>query len=98
MTIKAFVLPGRDNGVEINDITPPICCSQYNGLLMEMAGTTLKDGHWQRSSINLYMSQKEALDMALALFDAAAKHADNNANALPKYAKMIQRRAKKLFY
>ena len=91
MTIKALVY----GGVQITGITPPTCGSQYAGVWVEMVGTTLKDGHWQRAGMTIEMSQKDALDMALALFDAASKHADENSNALPKYAKMIQRRVDK---
>lgn len=91
MTIKALVF----GGVQITGITPPICRSQYDGVWMELAGTTFKDGHWQRAGMTIEMSQNDALDMALALFSAAAKHADENASALPRYAKMIQRRAEK---
>ena len=91
MTIKALVY----GGVQIVNITPPKCCSQYDGVWMEMVGTTFRDGQWQRAGMTIEMSQKDALDMALALFDAAAKHADENAHALPKYAKMIQRRMEK---
>lgn len=91
MTIKALVF----GGVQITGITPPICRSQYDGVWVELVGTTFKDGHWQRAGMTIEMSQKDALDMALALFSAAAKHADENASALPRYAKMIQRRAEK---
>ena len=91
MTIKALVF----GGVQITGITPPTCRSQYDGVWVELVGTTLKDGHWQRAGMTIEMSQKDALDMALALFDAASKHADENVNALPKYAKMIQRRVDK---
>lgn len=88
MTIKALVY----GGVQITGITPPTCRSQYDGVWVEMVGTTLKDGHWQRAGMTIEMSQKDALDMALALFEAASKHADDNASALPRFAKMIQRR------
>lgn len=91
MTIKALVY----GGVQITGITPPTCRSQYDGVYIEVAGTTFKDGHWQRAGMTIEMSQKDALDMALALFDAAAKHSDDNASALPRYAKMIQRRVEK---
>ena len=91
MTIKALVY----GGVQITGITPPTCRSQYDGVWVEMVGTTFKDGHWQRAGMTVEMSQKDALDMALALFDAASKHADESASALPKYAKMIQRRVDK---
>ena len=88
MSIKALVF----GGVQITGITPPTCRSQYDGVWVEMVGTTFKDGHWQRAGMTVEMSQKDALDMALALFDAASKHADENASALPKFAKMIQHR------
>jgi len=91
MTIKALVY----GGVQIVNITPPTCRSQYDGVWVEMVGTTFRDGQWQRAGMTIEMSQKDALDMALALFDAAAKHADEGVNALPKYAKMIQRRVDK---
>jgi hypothetical protein len=91
MTIKALVY----GGVQITGITPTTCRSQYDGVWVEMVGTTFKDGHWQRAGMTIEMSQKDALDMALALFDAAAKHADENARALSKYAKMIQHRVDK---
>jgi hypothetical protein len=91
MTIKALVY----GGVQITGIIPPKCCSQYDGVYVEMVGTTFKDGQWQRAGMTIEMSQKDALDMALALFDAAAKHADENARALPKFAKAIQRRTEK---
>ena len=91
MSIKALVY----GGVQITGITPPICRSQYDGVWIEMVGTTFKDGHWQRAGMTVEMSQKDALDMALALFSAAAKHADENASARPKYAKMIQHRVDK---
>ena len=91
MTIKALVY----GGVQITGITPPTCRSQYDGVWVEMVGTTFKDGHWQRAGMTVEMSQKDALDMALALFDAASKHAEENARALPRFAKMIQRRTEK---
>ncbi len=91
MTIKALVF----GGVQITGITPPTCRSQYDGVWVELVGTTFKDNLWQRAGMTIEMSQKDALDMALALFSAAAKHADENASALPKYAKMIQRRVDK---
>lgn len=91
MSIKALVF----GGVQITGITPPTCRSQYDGVWVELVGTTFKDGHWQRAGMTIEMSQKDALDMALALFEAAAKHADENASALPKYAKMIQNRVDK---
>lgn len=91
MSIKALVF----GGVQITGITPPTCRSQYDGVWVELVGTTFKDGHWQRAGMTIEMSQKDALDMALALFDAASKHSDENSNALPKYAKMIQRRVDK---
>lgn len=91
MSIKALVY----GGVQITGITPPICRSQYDGVWVELVGTTFKDNLWQRAGMTIEMSQKDALDMAIALFSAAAKHADENANALTKYAKMIQRRVDK---
>lgn len=91
MTIKALVY----GGVQITGITPPACRSQYDGVWIELVGTTFRDGHWQRAGMTIEMSQKDALDMALALFDAAAKHADESAGALPRYAKMVQRRVDK---
>lgn len=91
MSIKALVF----GGVQITGITPPKCCSQYDGVWVELVGTTFKDGHWQRAGMTIEMSQKDALDMALALFEAASKHADENSNALPRYARMIQRRVDK---
>ena len=91
MSIKALIF----GGVQITGITPPTCRSQYDGVWVELVGTTFKDGHWQRAGMTIEMSQKDALDMALALFEAAAKHADENGNALPRYAKMIQRRVDK---
>ena len=91
MTIKALVY----GGVQITGITPPTCRSQYDGVWVEMVGTTFKDGNWQRAGMFIEMSQKDALDMALALFDAASKHAEENASALPRFAKMIQRRTEK---
>lgn len=91
MTIKALVY----GGVQITGITPARAVSQFDGVWMELVGTTLKDGIWQRAGITIEMSQKDALDMALALFEAASKHADENASALPRFAKMIQRRVEK---
>lgn len=91
MSIKALVF----GGVQITGITPPTCRSQYDGVWVELVGTTFKDGHWQRAGMTIEMSQKDALDMALALFDAASKHADENASAIPRFAKMIQRRTEK---
>ena len=91
MTIKALVF----GGVQITGITPPTCRSQYDGVWMELVGTTFTDGHWQRAGMTIEMSQNDALDMALALFDAACKHADENSNALHRYAKAIQRRVDK---
>lgn len=91
MTIKALVF----GGVQITGITPPTCRSQYDGVWIEMVGTTFKDSLWQRAGMTIEMSQRDALDMALALFSAAAKHADENASALSRYAKAIQRRAEK---
>jgi hypothetical protein len=91
MSIKALVY----GGVQITGITPPTCRSQYDGVWIEMVGVTAKDNLWQRAGMTIEMSQKDALDMALALFDAAAKHADENARALPKFAKAIQRRTEK---
>jgi hypothetical protein len=91
MTIKALVY----GGVQITGITPARAESQFNGVRMELVGTTLKDGIWQRAGITIEMSQKDALDMALALFEAALKHAEENASALPRFAKMIQRRVEK---
>ena len=91
MTIKALVY----GGVQITGITPPTCRSQLDGVWVELVGTTLKEGHWQRAGMTIEMSQNDALDMALALFEGASKHADENANAIPRFAKMIQRRVDK---
>ena len=91
MTIKARVY----GGVEIVGITPPDCHSQYAGVFVQLVGTTFRDGQWQRASMNIDMSQNDALDFALALFIASAKHADETERALTKFAKMIQRRVDK---
>jgi len=47
MTIKALVF----GGVQITGITPPKCCSQYDGVWVELVGITFKDGHWQRAGM-----------------------------------------------
>ena len=91
MTIKALVY----GGVHITGITPPTCRSLYEGVFVELVGVTLDNNQLQRATISISMSQKDALDMALALFDAASKHAEQNASALPRFAKIIQKRANK---
>jgi len=91
MTIKACVY----GGVEIVGITPPDCHSQFDGVLVQLIGTTFRDGKWQRAGMEIDMSQNDALDLALALFIASAKHADETERALTKFAKMIQRRVDK---
>lgn len=87
MTIKARIY----DGAHITNISPPGCHSQYDGVFVQIIGTTFQNDQWQRAGMTLEMSYKDALDMALALFDAAAKHADESVKALPKYAKRIQR-------
>ena len=91
MTIKAIVY----GGVQIVGITPPKCRSQYDGVWMEMRGTTFRDGKWQAAGMLIEMSQNDALDMALALFIASAKHADETELALKTFAAKIQRRVDK---
>jgi len=91
MTITARVY----GGVEIVGITPPDCHSAFDGVFVQLVGTTFRDGQWQRASMNIDMSQNDALDLALALFIASAKHADETERALKTFAAKIQRRVDK---
>jgi len=98
MTIKARVWNGNRpeyTSMEIVGITPPDCHSQFDGVFVQLIGTTLRDDKWQRAGMELNLSQNDALDLALALFIASAKHADETESALKKFAKMIQRRVDK---
>lgn len=91
MSIKALVY----GGVQITGILPPTCRSQYDGVYVEMVGTTFKDGHWQRAGMSIEMSQKDALGMALALFLAAEKHGDDAKKAPALLVKRLARRMAK---
>jgi hypothetical protein len=91
MTIKALVY----GGVQIGGITPPKCRSQYDGVLIEMVGTTFRDGHWQRAGMTIEMNQNDALDMALALFLAAEKHGEDAGRAPANFVKRLAKRLAK---
>lgn len=91
MSIKALVY----GGVQIGGFTPPKCHSSFDGVWMEMRGTTLKDGKWVPAGMTIEMSQSDAIDMALALILAAEKHGEDSAKRIPLLVKRLNRRVAK---
>ncbi len=88
MTIKAIVY----GGVQIGGILPAKCYKSFDGVWMELRGTTLEAGKWVPAGMTIEMSQADALDMALALILAAEQHAEYAAKSVPTLVKRLNRR------
>lgn len=88
MTIKALVY----GGVQIGNFNPPKAHKSFDGVWMEMRGSTFKDGRWEPAGMTLEMSQTDALDMAMALFLAAEDHSEYARKAPANFVKRLAKR------
>ena len=88
MTIKALVY----GGVQIGGFTPPKAHKNYDGVYLEMRGSTFKDGRWEPAGMTIEMSQADALDMAMTLFLAAEDHGEYTRKAPANFVKRLAKR------
>ena len=91
MSIRATVY----GGVQIGGILPAKCHKSFDGVWMELRGTTLEAGKWVPAGMTIEMSQADALDMALALIIAAEEHGKYAAKSVPTLVKRLNRRMAK---
>lgn len=91
MTIKALVY----GGVKIGSFGPPKAHHTFDGVHLQLTGSTFTGTAWERAGISLEMSQADALDLAMALFAAAQEHTDHGQRALPVFVQKLQRRLEK---
>ena len=88
MTIRALVY----GGVQIGNFIPPKAHKSFDGVWMEMRGSTFKDGSWVPAGMTIEMSQADALDMALTLFLAAEDHSEYARKAPANFVKRLAKR------
>ena len=90
MSIKASIY----GGIRIAGILPPKCQASYEGVWVEIRGTTFNDSkrQWENAGMTIEMGQRDAIDFALALILAAEKHGENNAKAVPLLIKRLNKR------
>jgi predicted N-acyltransferase len=88
MTIKALVY----GGVQIGGFAPPKAHKSFDGVWMEMRGSTFTGGKWVPAGLTLEMSQADALDMAMALFLAANDHGEYASKAPANFVKRLAKR------
>ena len=72
MAMKALIY----GGVQIVSISPPHPRAIYDGVTVELNGSTFSGGAWKNASITLDMSPADALDLAGELIKAAEGHGE----------------------
>ena len=79
-------------GVQITGISPPHPNATYDGVRVELNGSTFAGGAWKNASITIDMSPTDALDLAAELIKAADKHGEQTRRQV---SALVNRLAKK---
>jgi hypothetical protein len=89
MTIKALIY----GGIQIGSFGPPQAHYTWDGIHLQLTGSTLTKEGWKQAGISIDMSSADAMDLILVLLDSVQKHADYEARLIPNFSKRL---AKKL--
>jgi hypothetical protein len=90
MTIKALVY----GGVQISGMTPRANCA-FDGVHLQLNGSTLTNEGWKNAGISLDMSAADAMDLVSTLLDAVQKHSEYESKLIPSFAKRLNKRLEK---
>ena len=91
MTIRALVY----GGIQIGNFGPPSCHYTWDGVHLQMRGSTLTKEGWEGAGISIDMATADAMDLVLVLLDAVQKHAEYESRLLPNFAKRLTKKLEK---
>jgi hypothetical protein len=88
MTIRALTY----GGIQIGNFGPPTAHYTWDGVHLQLDGSTQTADGWKRAGISIDMSCADAMDLVLTLMDAVQKHSDYEARLIPNFAKRLNKK------